>query len=360
MNGDKMNKQFWLGKRVFVTGHTGFKGAWLCLWLHLLGAEVTGYALQPPTNPSLFQQAQVEELITSVTGNICDLNFLTSAMKSARPEFIIHMAAQPLVRESYKIPVDTFQTNVMGTVHMLEAVRKCDTVRAVVNITTDKCYDNRELQRGYQETDSLGGFDPYSSSKACSELVTAAYRSSYFHPARYEEHGVAVATARAGNVIGGGDWAADRLVPDIFRAITANEAVIIRNPQAIRPWQHVLEPLSGYLLLAQHLYEDGANFSESWNFGPEDGDVKPVEWIVQRLCDRWGSGAGYAIDHADHPHETNYLKLDCAKANNLLGWYPKWGLEHTLDMILAWVQAWKSGTDVRTICLQQINDYMKS
>jgi len=360
MNGDGMDRQFWAGKQVFITGHTGFKGSWLCLWLHLLGAKITGYALQPPTNPSLFLEAHIDKLVHSVIGDIRDLDTLTASMQKARPEIVIHMAAQPLVRESYKKPVDTFQVNIMGTVHLLEAVRSCSSVKAVVNVTTDKCYENREWLWGYRENDRLGGYDPYSNSKACSELVTAAYRNSYFPSKQYTEHGVAVATARAGNVIGGGDWAADRLIPDVVRALIANEPVKIRNPQAIRPWQYVLEPLNGYLLLAQRLCEDGIDFGESWNFGPDDAEAKPVEWIVQRLCNKWGSGATYTVDSSNHPHEAHYLKLDCSKAKGQLGWQSKWDLQYSLEKIVDWVQAWKAGRDLQTVCLQQITDYMKS
>jgi CDP-glucose 4,6-dehydratase len=360
MNGDFMNLQFWTGRNVFITGHTGFKGSWLCLWLSLLGAKVTGYALQPPTNPSLFEQARIEDLIDSVIGDIREIDILKAVMQKVQPEIIIHMAAQPLVRESYKSPVETYQTNVMGTVNILEAVRSCNSVKAVVNVTTDKCYENKEWVWGYRENEPLGGFDPYSSSKACSELVTAAYRNSYFHPAQYADHGVAVATARAGNVIGGGDWAADRLVPDIIRALIDHRPISVRHPQAIRPWQHVLEPLSGYLLLAQRLVEAGSDYGESWNFGPDDADAKPVEWIVKKLCERWGKDAGYIIAEGIHPHETHYLKLDCSKAKERLGWQPKWDLKFTLDKVVDWVQAWQAGDDLRTVCLQQITDYMKS
>ena len=361
MNGDRMNTQFWAGKKVFITGHTGFKGSWLSLWLDLLGATVIGYALQPPTNPNLFTQARVENLIHSVMGDIRDMDTLKAVMQKVRPEIVIHMAAQPLVRASYKRPVETYQTNIIGTVNLLEAVRSCNSVKAVVNITTDKCYENKEWVWGYRENEPLGGYDPYSSSKACSELVTAAYRNSYFHPMQYADHGVAVATARAGNVIGGGDWAADRLVPDIIRSLIDKIPIAVRYPQAIRPWQHVLEPLSGYLLLAQRLYEDGTSVAESWNFGPDEADAKSVEWIVKKLCDRWGTDARYLFaEEGVHPHEAHYLKLDCSKAKERLGWQPKWDLQLTLDKVVDWVQAWQAGADLRTVCWHQIEDYMKS
>lgn len=358
---ENLAMSFWREKKVFITGHTGFKGSWLCLWLHRMGARVYGYALAPPTQPSLFELARVEELLAgNAVADVRDYEKLARALSAAEPEIVIHMAAQPLVRDSYKIPVETYATNVMGTVHLLEAVRSCPTVKAVVNVTTDKCYENREWVWGYRESEPMGGFDPYSNSKGCSELVTAAYRSSYFNPARYAEHTVGVATARAGNVIGGGDWANDRLIPDIIRAIMANEPVRIRNPHAIRPWQHVLEPLSGYLTLAQRLYEQGAAYAEGWNFGPAEDDAKPVEWIVKRLCEQWGADARYEIDSGDHPHEAHYLKLDCSKARMRIGWQPRWNLSHALDSIIEWVKVYQAGGDVRACCLRQIEEYQNS
>jgi CDP-glucose 4,6-dehydratase len=349
--------EFWAGKKVFLTGHTGFKGSWLAIWLHALGADVTGYALEPPTIPSLFELARVGELVTSIIADVRDLERLKMEMLRAAPEIVIHMAAQPLVRDSYKIPVETYATNVMGTVHLLEAVRQTPTVRGVVNVTTDKVYENREWVWGYRENEPMGGYDPYSNSKGCSELVTAAYRSSYFNPREYGNHGVAVATARAGNVIGGGDWAADRLIPDVVRAILADEPVRIRNPRAIRPWQHVLEPLSGYLLLAERLWEDGGRFAQGWNFGPLEEDARPVEWLVERLCAGWGEGARYELDRGEHPHEAHYLKLDCSKARAELGWHPRWGLERTLDSIVDWMKVYRGGGDLRAACLRQIKAY---
>lgn len=349
--------EFWHGKKVFLTGHTGFKGSWLCLWLSSLGAEVTGYALEPPTNPSLFELARVRELVTSIIADVRDLERLKSEMATASPDVVIHMAAQPLVRDSYKIPVDTYAINVMGTVHLLEAVRSCPSVKAVVNVTTDKVYENREWVWGYRENEPFGGYDPYSNSKGCSELVTAAYRSSYFNPLDFDRHGVAVASARAGNVIGGGDWADDRLIPDIIRAILAGEAVKIRNPHAIRPWQHVLEPLSGYLILAQRLYEGGVQFAEGWNFGPPEADAQPVQWLVERLCSMWGDGASWQLDSAEQPHEAHYLKLDCSKAHAELDWHPRWGLGTALESIVDWTKAYQAGDDLRAMCLQQIETY---
>lgn len=355
-----MNKAFWQGKKIFLTGHTGFKGSWLSLWLYSLGADVTGYALQPPTQPSLFEVCKINELINSVIGDVRDSERLASAMIQAKPDIVIHMAAQPLVRDSYKIPVATYAINVMGTVHLLEAVRSCSSVKAVINVTTDKCYENKEWLWGYRENEPMGGYDPYSNSKACSELVTSAYRSSYFHPGSHSIHGVGLASTRAGNVIGGGDWATDRLIPDCFKALVKGEKIIIRNPIAIRPWQHVLEPLAGYLLLAHRLYDDGANFAEGWNFGPSDSDAKPVEWIVQKMCELWGNRATYEIDKRAHPHEAHYLKLDCSKAKDRLKWQPSWNLEYALTKIIEWVHAYEAKAEMREVCFKQIKEYTKN
>lgn len=354
-----IDRTFWQGKKVFITGHTGFKGSWLCLWLHSLGAEVTGYALQPPTQPSLFELCKIDRLVTSIIGDVRDGEALTKAMVKTKPEIVIHMAAQALVRDSYKNPVDTYAINVMGTVNVLEAVRLSKGIKAVVNVTTDKCYENKEWAWGYRENEPMGGYDPYSNSKGCSELVTASYRSSFFHPDEYEKHGVGVATARAGNVIGGGDWAVDRLIPDCINALLQNQKIMIRSPHSIRPWQHVLEPLSGYLILAQGLYEKGAIFAEGWNFGPNDSDAKPVDWIVRKMCEEWGSNAEYEVAKGDHPHEAHYLKLDCSKAKTKLNWQPSWNLEYTLRKIIEWVHAYQEKADMRQICMQQIQEYMK-
>lgn len=352
-----IDRHFWQEKKVFITGHTGFKGAWLCLWLHSLGAVVTGYALRPPTDPSLFELCAIDKLVKSHIADVRDGASLSKAMTTARPDIVIHMAAQPLVRDSYKIPVETYSVNVMGTVNLFEAVRNSKNVKAVINVTTDKCYENKEWLWGYRENESLGGYDPYSSSKACSELVTAAYRSSYFNPKDYAAHGVGIASARAGNVIGGGDWAVDRLIPDCVRAILMGKNVVVRNPNAVRPWQHVLEPLSGYLLLANKLYENGSYYAEAWNFGPDDTDAKPVEWVVKSLCTEWDSGASYIIDKGNHPHEAHYLKLDCTKAKSELGWRPKWNLERAIKSIVEWMRAYKEGKDVKKACLKQIEEY---
>lgn len=352
-----MNSEFWEGKHVLVTGHTGFKGSWLSLWLQSMGAKVVGYALSPSTNPSLFETAKVGMGMTNIIGDIRDLDYLYRVFTEYKPEIVFHMAAQPLVRYSYAEPVETYSTNVMGTVNLLESVRKTASVKALVNVTSDKCYENREWAWGYRENEAMGGYDPYSSSKGCSELVTAAYRNSYFNPEKYSKHGMALATARAGNVIGGGDWAEDRLIPDMMRAITQGHPVSIRNPHSIRPWQHVLEPLSGYLLLAQKLYEEGAGFAEGWNFGPNDTDAKPVQWIVENLTRLWGDGANWAIDGAEHPHEAHYLKLDCSKAKSHLNWTPRWTLEQTIELICIWHKAFQAGADMQALCLHQIKQY---
>lgn len=354
-----MNPAFWLGKRVLVTGHTGFKGSWLSLWLQNLGAEVTGYALQPPTIPSLFVEAKIAEGMRSIEGDIRDLPCFMQAMHDAKPEIVIHMAAQPLVRYSYKNPVETYATNVMGTVHMLEAVRAAGTVRAVVNITTDKCYENREWAWGYREIDPMGGYDPYSSSKGCAELVSAAYRSSFFNPDDYVKHGVALATVRAGNVIGGGDWAQDRLIPDIVAAFEQGKPVHIRNPNAIRPWQHVLEPLRGYLMLAEKLVEQGPSFGEAWNFGPNDEDARSVGWIVDQMAARWGKGARWEFDAGEHPHEAGYLKLDISKVRSRLLWSPALNLTDALNLVVDWSRQRDMGVGAREITLDQIRSYQQ-
>lgn len=352
-----MNPAFWQGKRVFLTGHTGFKGCWMALWLQSLGAKVTGFALPPPTQPSLFELAHVENGMHSVIGDIRDLDLLVNAMREAQPEIVLHMAAQPLVRYSYQHPVETYATNVMGTVHLLEAVRTIGGVKAVVNITTDKCYENREWVWGYRENEPMGGYDPYSNSKGCAELVTASYRSSFFNPADYARHGTAVATARAGNVIGGGDWAQDRLIPDIIAAFEKGQPVNIRNPNAIRPWQHVLEPLRGYLMLAERLYNEGPAFAEAWNFGPNDDDARPVGWIVEALVEQWGDDARWQQDQGEHPHEATWLKLDISKVRQRLGWQPQLRLANALQYIVDWAKQRQAGADIRTLTLGQIQHY---
>jgi CDP-glucose 4,6-dehydratase len=322
-----------------------------------MGAQVTGYSLAPTTNPSLFDIANVASGMNSVIGDIRDLSNLQTVINKNQPEVVIHMAAQPLVRYSYQNPVETYSTNVMGTVNLLEAVRNTSGVKAVVNITTDKCYENREWIWGYRENEPMGGFDPYSNSKGCAELVSAAYRSSFFNANNYSQHGVAIATVRAGNVIGGGDWAQDRLIPDILLAFEQGRKVAIRNPHAIRPWQHVMEPLRGYLTLAERLFERGPSFGEAWNFGPIDEDAKSVEWIVKEMAKLWGNGAQWQVDSAEHPHEAHYLKLDISKARNKLDWHPALRLKESLELIIDWSKQFEAGADMRQLSLEQLQHY---
>ena len=355
-----MNKKFWQSKRVFLTGHSGFKGSWLSLWLQSLGAEVTGYALNPPTNPSLFEVAKVAEEMHSIIGDIRDLDSLQKAMQDARPEIVIHLAAQSLVRYSFANPTETYATNVMGSLHLLESVRNTNSVKAVVNVTSDKCYENREWVWGYREDEAMGGYDPYSSSKGCAELLTASYRSSFFNPEKYKEHGVGIGSARAGNVIGGGDWAVDRLIPDFIRAIVSGETVVIRSPNAIRPWQHVLEALSGYLLLAEKLYSEGDQYAEAWNFGPNDGNAKSVGWIIDQLVNNWGEGAKFRVDQsAIDLHEAHFLKLDCSKARTSLGWQDQWSATQAIQKICSWHKAHLDGQDMKAYTLSEIEQYQK-
>ena len=348
---------FYSGRRVLITGHTGFKGSWLSILLSWLGAEVHGYALKPNTIPSLYELANVDQLVSSTIGDIRDYALLLKTITRVQPEVIIHMAAQPLVRESYKNPRETYEINVMGTVNLLEAVRQVESIRAVLNVTTDKCYENKEWHWGYRENEPMGGYDPYSNSKGCSELVTSSFRSSFFNPKEYKNHGVALASARAGNVIGGGDWADDRLIPDFIRSITRGQKVKIRSPYAIRPWQHVLEPLSGYLTLCEKLYTAGTAFAEGWNFGPDDRDAKNVEWITKKICELWGESASFEIDTNPQPHEASYLKLDCSKAKAELDWTPIWNIETTLKSIVVWNKALLAGENMRTVTEKQIMDY---
>lgn len=345
------------GKKVLITGHTGFKGAWLCLLLRHLKADIYGYALDPPTAPNLYQEANIGDFVTSYINDIRDYRSLYEAMQQIKPEVVIHMAAQALVRDSYKLPAETYAINVMGTVNLLEAVRNTPGIKAVVNITTDKCYENKEWLWGYRENEPMGGYDPYSNSKACSELVTQAYRSSFFNLKTYEQHGVALASARAGNVIGGGDWAADRLIPDFIRAISNGEKVKIRSPFAIRPWQYVLDPLTGYLKLAAKLLTEGPAYAEAWNFGPDNNDNQSVEWIIQSICDLWGNHATYQLDNSPAPHESSYLKLDCSKAKTKLNWEPRWNITKALMAVVQWNKAYINGVNPRLICEDQIEEY---
>jgi len=349
----KVNSAFWEGKKVFLTGHTGFKGSWLSLWLQSMGAIVKGYSLAPPTNPSLFTVANVAAKMESQIGDIRDLELLKGSMLGFNPDILIHMAAQPLVRLSYVEPVDTYTTNVIGTVNVLEAARTCPNLKAIVSVTTDKCYENKEWAWGYRENEPMGGHDPYSSSKGCAELVSSAYRNSFFNT----EDSAALATARAGNVIGGGDWADDRLIPDILKAFENSKAVVVRNPLSTRPWQHVLEPLSGYLVLAEHLYQFGQEYAEAWNFGPKEEDCKPVNWILDQMVATWGEGAGWELDQNNNPHEAGFLKLDCSKAKQKLHWDPRWNLDYTLSLIVNWHQAWRGGKNMHEQCLTEIKNY---
>ncbi len=353
----EMNRAFWKDKKVLVTGHTGFKGSWLSLWLQELGADVVGYALSSPTQPSLFEVAHVADGMTSIMGDIRDLKGLQAVIAEHHPEIVIHMAAQALVRYSYKDPMETYSTNIMGTVNTLEAVRRSESVRVVVSITSDKCYENKEWLWGYREEDPVGGRDPYSSSKGCAELIISAYRNSYFSQNKHLNHGMAVASTRAGNVIGGGDWAKDRLIPDIMNALMEKRPVIVRNPNAIRPWQHVLEPLNGYLSLAEQLWMCGSKFAQAWNFGPASDDAKTVSWIVEYLTGSWGEGARWELDKTQHPHEDNYLKLDCSKARSLLGWAPKLRLTAALEWIVEWYRGYQQNKDMRSLTEEQIQRF---
>lgn len=353
-----LNPDFWNGRRVFVTGHTGFKGSWLCLWLHRLGARVAGYALEPPTDPSLFELARVAQLIDHTIGDVRDLTSLEAALRAAQPEVVIHMAAQSLVRYSYEHPVETFSTNVMGTVHILDAARRVPSVRAVVIVTSDKCYFNEEWVWGYREDSRLGGHDPYSGSKGAAELVVTAYQHSFFDRERHGEL-AAVGSARAGNVIGGGDWALDRLVPDIMRSLMQNQPTLIRSPQATRPWQHVLEPLHGYLMLAERLYKDRHAFASGWNFGPPEASERTVGWIIEKLYSLWGASFPWQRDRNPGPPESTFLKLDASKAHAYLGWRPKLDLETTLAWIVDWFRRHQRGEDARALCAHEIERFMQ-
>ena len=339
---------FWRGRRVFLTGHTGFKGSWLALWLDALGAEVTGYALEPPTSPSLYEQACVAATLHSITADIRDFDRLSGALADSRPDVVLHLAAQSVVKRGYADPVETYSVNVLGTVHVLEAVRRLDAPCAVVNVTSDKCYAHRAGGPGYREDEPMGGDDPYSNSKGCAELVTTAYQHSF---------GVTVGSARAGNAIGGGDWTADQLIPDLIRAFAARRPCLIRSPQGIRPWQFVLEPLRGYLLLAERLASGDAAAASGWNFGPAESDARPVSWIADRMAAAWGGGAAWTVDQDAHPPEAGVLRLDASKAATGLGWRPALPLEGALDWIVAWYQGWQRGDDLARLTRAQLARY---
>ncbi len=348
-------KDFWQGKKVLITGHTGFKGSWLSFWLQRLGANLIGYALEPPTNPSLFELAGVGEGMISIEGDVRDYEGLKNAIEVYQPEIIFHMAAQSLVGKSYHDPLGTIETNVMGTANLLNAVRHVNSVRLVIIVTSDKCYDNREWIWGYRENDKLGGLDPYSGSKGCAEIITAAYRHSYFNLSEPNNNKVAIASVRAGNVIGGGDWAEDRLIPDIMRSVMNSRPVQIRNPNSIRPWQHVLDPLNGYLILAEQMWDNRIDFSEAWNFGPSDSDTVPVSDLTQRITRYWGDGAEWVFDQGVHPHEAYVLKLECSKARSKLKWKPVLNIENTVEWVVKWYKAYASGLDVRSLTVKQID-----
>ena len=350
-----MNPEFWHGKRVFLTGHTGFKGSWLSLWLDALGAQVTGFALQPVTSPSLFEVAAIDTKIESKIGDIRDADRLRTEMRKASPDIVLHLAAQSLVRYSYSHPVETYQTNVLGTVNLLEAVRNCQSVRQVLVVTSDKCYQNQERETGYREDEAMGGYDPYSSSKGCAELVVSAYRQSFFA----ETGSVAIASARAGNVIGGGDWAEDRLIPDMVRAFAKDETVTIRNPGAIRPWQHVLEALHGYLLLLECMHSEPARFAQAWNFGPADEDTRNVAAMVEKFVEHWGQGHWKVEADAQQLHEAGYLRLDCSKAMRELNWQPSLQLDEALAWVADWYRRFYAGDRAGLISREQISAFQE-
>lgn len=349
---------FWNGKRVFITGHTGFKGSWLSYWLSELGANVMGYALKPSTSPSLFDVLSLDRSSDSVIGDIRDLNHLMKTVSEFKPEIIFHLAAQAIVRESYKDPIETFQTNVIGTANLLESVRACNSVKAVICVTSDKCYENREWDWKYREIDSMGGWDPYSSSKGCAELVTASYRRSFFRNGK-QSHPAGIASARAGNVIGGGDWSKDRLIPDIMKSFSKSEPVIIRNPVSVRPWQYILDLLHGYILLAERLYDKPEKYSEAWNFGPSDDDEQSVEFITNRMIESWGKGASWKLDQGANPHEANYLKLDSSKARMHLDWSTRIDLTKALNSLTKWYKNFYTGADMIEFTRMQIKEFEK-
>ena len=350
-----MSSDFWSGKKVFISGHTGFKGSWLSLWLHSLGSQITGYALAPSTEPNLFSVLGIEKSIIDHRDDVRDLSSLKSVIKSSEPEIIIHMAAQSLVRESYKDPVGTYATNVIGTVNLLEAARSCGSVRVILVVTSDKCYENREIDYEYRETDPLGGHDAYSSSKGCAELVTSAFRRSFYDASTL----IAVASARAGNVIGGGDWSSNRIIPDAIRSFSSDQKLLVRSPDAIRPWQHVLEPLSGYMTLCEKMWDQPLKFSDGWNFGPLES-ISEVEKIMDRVSDLWGENAEWERSIVDQPYEATLLKLDIAKAKNKLGWAPKWDLDTALEKTVSWYKSYYNGENVGEMSLKQIEEYQVS
>lgn len=354
INNSHLTPSFWRGKKVFITGHTGFKGSWLCLWLKHLGAELAGFSLAPSKQPSMHKLLRLDALVNERIADVRDLDDLRAALVEAQPDIVFHLAAQPLVRLSYESPVETFSINTMGSIHLLEAAKECPKIQSIVMVTSDKCYENREWLWGYRESDAMGGYDPYSASKGAAEIAISGYTQSYFRNTK-----TAVASARAGNVIGGGDWSLDRLVPDMVKAVMLGEPLEIRNPYAIRPWQHVLEPLAGYMRLAEQLYLHGQDFSGGWNFGPNDGDNQNVEKVAALLCMHWGEGAAYDKANVDacNLHEAAVLKLDCSKARAHLQWYPKWSLDEAVCKTVAWYKAYQKEQDLYEVSLEQIEQY---
>ena len=352
-----MNLDFWRDKRVLLTGHTGFKGSWLSLWLQKLSVDLVGYSNSVPTTPSLFELANVKDGMTSLIGDVRDLHQISDTIREFKPEIVIHMAAQSLVRKSYQNPLETYSTNIMGVANILEAIRTVNNIRVCMIVTSDKCYDNKGLERGYNEEDSMGGYDPYSSSKGCAELVTNSFRNSFFNISKFHEHKTAIASVRAGNVIGGGDWASDRLIPDIMNGVLQNKIIRIRNPDSVRPWQFVLEPLYGYLMLIERLWNDGPLYSGGWNFGPDNNDVKPVSWIVDTISQLWGKNISWEMDHQNNLHEAKSLLLDCTKSKMKLDWKPKTDLRLALQLVIDWYKKLEKNTDMREFTEQQIKYY---
>lgn len=352
-----INPDFWKNKKVLITGHTGFKGSWLSMWLMSLGADIKGFALAPHTEFSLYDECNLSQNMQSEFGDIRNYETLLSSIKAFNPDIVFHLAAQALVRHSYHHPRETYSTNVMGTLNVFEVIRTIGGVKVIINVTSDKCYENKEWVWGYRETDAMGGYDPYSSSKGCAELLTASYRQSFFHPRDYAQHGCALASVRAGNVIGGGDWSDDRLIPDTLKAFQKSESVLIRHPNAIRPWQHVLEPLSGYLMLAERLYANERDYAEGWNFGPLSKNEISVGEIVEMLANLWGENARWHVDLSAQPHEAHFLKLDCSKAISQLGWQPKWSIHEAVHKIVNWQKAWLNQQNMFDYCLSEIHQY---
>jgi CDP-glucose 4,6-dehydratase len=356
-----MNNTFWHNKKVLITGCTGFKGSWLTTMLYEFGADIYGYALQPNTKPSMFELLSLDEKINFTIGDIRDFDNISKFINQINPEVVFHLAAQPLVLYSYQHPIETYHTNVLGLVNLFEAIRHNKGVKAIINVTSDKCYDNKEWLWGYRENEPMGGYDPYSNSKGCAELVTSCYQKSYFNIEQFNQrHNTLLSSARAGNVIGGGDWSDNRLIPDMIKSVLTKQTVQIRNPQAIRPWQHVLEPLSGYLMLAKHLYNGEVQYASPWNFGPNFEDTKTVEYIISKLCNLWGNNASWQLDVSkNYQHEANYLKLDCNKANNILNWHPKWDLDTALEKITHWYKVYQIKGDLYQMTKEQIYEYME-